>query len=74
MPDYDYKCKKYDTKFTVTKSMSDASTPCCPVCEENTEVNRVWTRVNCGGLSKTSAASGSSSCGSCSSRNCSSCG
>ncbi|MBU0629621.1 MAG: zinc ribbon domain-containing protein [Candidatus Margulisbacteria bacterium] len=61
MPFYDYKCGSCGKKFEVQKGMNDKTIPRCPACQEL--AMRVFSAPALFGTS--------SSCGSCSSGNCS---
>ena len=69
MPCYDYKCLSCDHIFTINKSMMDDKTPHCPKCNEAEKVERAWGHINLGGMTNKV----SSSCSTCSSKNCSTC-
>lgn len=68
MPNYDYKCQNCNKVFTITKSMTDLSTPNCPECK-NDKVSKIW-----GGFTLSGKVTSSANCGSCTSSNCSTCG
>lgn len=72
MPCYDFECVKCDYVFTVSKSMNDSKEAVCPKCDSSKDTRRVWGCLNLGGM--TNKVSSTSSCGACTSKNCSTCG
>ena len=43
---YTYKCNSCNKEFTITKSMNDASIPVCPYCNDNINIQRVFSATN----------------------------
>jgi putative FmdB family regulatory protein len=43
MPVYEYRCRQCEKTFEVfTQRQNNPTTPTCPECGKNTEVERVW--------------------------------